>query len=152
MPFSEELQIALSESLNRDDVAVRWRKGSSLNIWIFRQHEDDLILVGYGRAFRNWRQDPLHRDVFTMLDLDAAPGYQKAVFEMAQEVVYPVMFKRLGDDGPKKVSKSTGDLYRRAVTIKKFNTRIGSQYGVRLEPGKKPDIGQDKTQKIKIKR
>lgn len=155
MRLSDQLQLALSESLQKDDVVVRWRKGSSLTVWIFRLTGQGPVLMGYGNAFRNWRKDALHRDIFTMVDLDASSkGYEQLVFDTSMEVTYPVMFKRLRDDGPKKVQRPTGDLYRSAITMNSWNKKIGKKSGITLTPGKKPFLssGQDKTKPMDIKR
>jgi hypothetical protein len=142
--------------MGRDDVAVRWRKGSHTTIWIFRMTEKGPELMGYGTAHRNWRRDPLHRDVFTMVELDAASrGYESVVFDTAMEVVYPVMFKRLRDDqGPKKVQRPTGDLYRQAMTINAWNRKPGKKWGIILKPEAKPTMpsGADKTRSMGIKK
>jgi len=90
-----------------------------------------------------------------MLDLDvASKNYEQIVFDTALEIVYPVAFKRLRDEGPKKVTRSTGDLYRQAITMKKWNASYGKEYMITLEPEKKPSMpkGMDKTHKAGIKR
>ena len=155
MFLSEQLRSALVETMGHDDVAVRWRKGSHLTIWIFRQTDEGPNLVGYGTAHRNWRRDPLHRDVFTMLELDAiSKGYERVVFDTAMEVVYPVDFKRLRDDGPKKVQRPTGSLYRSAMTMNAWNKKFSRKTGVMLKPETKPSMlaGADKTHAMGIKR
>ena len=152
MLFSEELKTALVEVMGRDDIAVRWRKGSHLSVWIFRPvttatKGTNLALIGYGRAHRNWRQDALHRDVFTAIEIHAASkGYVKVIFDLMQEIVYPVMFKRLaGTEGKKKVSRPTSELYSDALTMVKFNKTLGRKFGVQLEPEKKPRAAIDQT-------
>jgi len=152
MSLSGELRSALTEALGRDDIAVRWRKGSHVTIWIFRivttpTKGTRLALIGYGLGYRNWRRDPLHRDVFTAVQIHAASkGYVRVIFDLMQEIVYPVMFKRLsGSEGKKKVSKSPTGLYADAMTLKKFNRTAGRKYGVELEPEKKPVAAIDKT-------
>lgn len=154
MLLSEQLREALVETMGHDDVAVRWRKGSHVTIWIFRM-EGSPVLVGYGTAHRNWRRDALHRDVFTMIELDAASkGYEQAVFDIALEVVYPVAFKRLRDEGPKKITKPTGDLYRRAITMNAWNNKLGKIHEIGLMPETKPSMpgGADKTRRVGIVR
>jgi hypothetical protein len=113
-----------------------------------------LALVGYGLGRRNWRRDPLHRDIFTATQIRAASkGYVKVIFDLMQEIVYPVMFKRLpGDEGKKKVSRSPTGLYAGAMTLKKFNKTVGRQYGVELEPEKKPAAAIDKTHRQVIEK
>lgn len=117
--------------------------------------DDGPKLVGYGTAHRNWRRDALHRDVFTMIELEAASkGYEQAVFDTALEVVYPVAFKRMKDEGPKKITKPTGDLYRRAITMNAWNNKPGKRWGVGLMPEKKPVMlsDADRTRKVAIVR
>jgi hypothetical protein len=155
MLLSEQLQMALVEAMGRDDIAVRWRKGSRLTVWIFRMEGEGPFLVGYGTAHRNWRQDALHRDVFTMIELEAASkGYERAVFNIALEVVYPVAFKRLRDEGPKKVTKPTGGAYRGAVTMNAWNKKLGKKHAVILVPEHKPSMvgGADGTRPMGIVR
>jgi len=154
MLLSEQLRAALSERVGRDDVVVRWRKGSHVTVWVFRMTNEGPHLVGYGTAHRNWRRDALHRDVFTMLELDAASkGYEQVVFDTALEVVYPVAFKRLRDEGPKKITKPTGDLYQDSVTMNAWNKKA-KKHGIVLKPETKPSMpsGTDKTHDMKIKR
>lgn len=141
--------------MGSDDVAVRWRKGSHVTVWIFRMQPDGPVLVGYGTAHRNWRRDALHRDVFTMIDLHAgSKGYEQTVFDIALEVVYPVAFKRMRSEGPKKITKPTGDLYRQAITMNAWNKKMGKKWGVTLTPEKKPTMqgGRDMTRKADIER
>jgi hypothetical protein len=155
MKLSSELRIALNETLQANDVMVRWRKGSRLTVWIFRLEGEMPVLMGYGLAHRNWRRDALHRDIFTMLELDAASkGYEQLVFDLAMEITYPVMFKRLRDEGPKKVQRPAGDLYREAMTINAWNKKMGKRTGVMLSPENKPVMskGNDKTHPMGIKR
>lgn len=155
MFLSEQLRVALSERMGSDDIAVRWRKGSHVTIWIFRMEPDGPVLVAYGVAHRNWRRDPLHRDIFTMVELHAASkGYEQVVFDLALEVVYPVAFKRMRDEGPKKVTRQTGDLYRQAITMNAWNKNLGRKWRVQLEPEKKPVMssGRDVTRKADIVR
>ena len=144
--------MALCETMGRDDVVVRWRKGSHLTIWIFRM-AGEATLVGYGTAHRNWRRDALHRDVFTMIELEvASKGYEQAVFNTALEVVYPVAFKRLRDEGPKKITKPTGEFYRQAITMNAWNKKLGKKHGIGLIPEKKPSAGVDMTHGVGIVR
>jgi len=152
MLFSEQLEAALVEVMGRDDIAVRWRKGSRLTVWIFRLATSpttgtNLALIGYGLGYRNWRRDALHRDIFTAVEIRAASkGYVQTIFDLMQEIVYPVMFKRLaGTDGPKKVSRPTSSLYSDAMTMNKFNKTVGRKYGLLLEPEKKPKAAIDQT-------
>lgn len=152
MSLAGELRMAITEALGRDTIAVRWRKGSHLTIWIFQydttpRGEMQLALVGYGLGYRNWRRDPLHRDIFTAVKIRAASkNYVKVIFELMQEVVYPVQFKRMaGTDGPKKVSRSPSSMFSKAMTLKQFNRTAGRQYGVELEPERKPAAVIDKT-------
>lgn len=152
MGLSGELWAAIIEAVGRDDIVVRWRKGSRVTVWIFRivtspEKGTRLALIGHGLGFRNWRQDALHRDVFTAVKIGAASkGYVGVIFDLMQEIVYPVMFKNLpGVEGPKKVSRSTGKLFSQSVTMKKFNQTAGRQYGIQLEPEKKPVAAIDKT-------
>lgn len=154
MLFSEQLGAALAETMGRDDVAVRWRKGSHVTVWIFRLTGTP-TLMAYGTAHRNWRRDALHRDVFTMMELDAASkGYEQVVFDTALEVVYPVAFKRLRNDGPKKITKPTGDAYRKAITMNAWNKKLGRQHGIALTPEHKPSMpsGADMTHAVGIVR
>jgi len=161
MSLSGELRAAITEVLGRDDIAVRWRKGSIVTVWIFRlvtspTKGTSLALVGYGLGRRNWRRDPLHRDVFTAVQIHAASkGYVKVVFDLMQEIVYPVMFKQLpGVEGKKKVSRSPTRMFSSAMTMNKFNSTVGRQYGVLLGPEEKPDVGTvvDKTHRQVVER
>jgi hypothetical protein len=155
MLSSQLARALLAEALGPDDVAVRWRKGSHLTVWILRLTDEGPVLVGYGLAHRNWRRDALHRDIFTMLELDAASkGYERAVLDLALEIVYPVEFKRLRDEGPKKITRPTGDLYRSAVPLSRWNKKQGKKLGLLLTPEKKPDMppGMDRTKPAGIKR
>jgi len=153
--FSRQLRAALTETLQTDDIVVRWRQGSHVSVWIFRFTAKGPALVGYGTAHRNWRRDALHRDVFTMIDLYASSkGYEQVVFETALEVVYPVAFKRMRDDGPKKITRPTGALYRGAITMNAWNKKIGRKHGIGLVPEQKPAMpeGLDRTKKADIVR
>jgi len=155
--LSQQLRAALLETMQANDMAVRWRKGSHLSVWIFRMDPDGPKLMGYGLAHRNWRKDALHRDVFTMLELYAASkGYEQAVFDLCLEIVYPVQFKRLRNDGPKKITKPTGGLYRGAVTMNKWNSnkKLGKMWGIILQPETMPTMpsGADRTRKADIVR
>lgn len=114
----------------------------------------ELVLVGYGLGYRNWRRDPLHRDVFTAVEIHAATkGYVKVVFDLMQEIVYPVMFKRLvGTKGKKKVSRPTSKLYSNAIPMAKFNRTVGRKFGVKLTPEKKPRTAIDQTRRQVIEK
>jgi len=145
----------LSEALMAPgEVIVRWRKGSELTVWIFRMEEAP-VLIGYGTAKRNWRQDALHRDIFTMTELAAESlKDENTVIEVALGTVYPVQFKRVKSDGPKRITGAPGDEYRRAMTLAAWNKKFGAKTGVILKPEQKPSMpsGADKTRPVSIER